>query len=103
MNIKVAIADDHHLIAEGIQNMLRYSGEMEVVGSYSDGASLLKGLSSICPDVLRTAGYFLRMRGTSLSPVLLSRPGIQCPYKSSLQKRNTIQSVGWLSLISTGI
>jgi len=52
MSIRIAIADDHHLIMEGVQNMLRYSAEMEVVGGYADAESLLKGLEKTCPDVL---------------------------------------------------
>lgn len=52
MNIKVAIADDHHLIVEGIQNILRYSSDIEVVAGYSSGTALLEGLKKIVPDVL---------------------------------------------------
>jgi len=52
MNIKIAIADDHALIADGIQNMLRYSTEIEVVGTYLNGRELLAGISIIQPDVL---------------------------------------------------
>ncbi len=52
MNIKVAIADDHQLIVEGLQNMLRYSSEVEVVAGYNNGSSLLNGLKHIAPDVL---------------------------------------------------
>ncbi len=52
MSIKIAIADDHSLIAEGIKNMLRYSSDMEVIASYPNGATLLAGISLIRPDVL---------------------------------------------------
>jgi len=50
--ITIAIADDHPLVMEGLQNMLRYSTEMEVVATYPDGAALLKGISIIQPDIL---------------------------------------------------
>jgi len=52
MSIKVAIADDHSLIAEGVRNMLRYSSEIDVVASWPDGKKLLEGLQTIVPDVL---------------------------------------------------
>lgn len=52
MNIKVAIADDHQLIAEGVGHMLRYSNDIELIASYSNGLQLLEGLKKITPDVL---------------------------------------------------
>jgi DNA-binding NarL/FixJ family response regulator len=52
MNIKVAIADDHSLISEGLRQMLQYSSEIEIIGTYYNGEELLKGLRLIQPDVL---------------------------------------------------
>lgn len=46
------ITDDHPLVTEGLQNMLRYSTEMEVIGTYESGADLLQSLSRIQPDIL---------------------------------------------------
>lgn len=52
MSIKIVITDDHPLVTEGLQNMLRYSTEMEVIGTYESGADLLQSLSRIKPDIL---------------------------------------------------
>ncbi len=52
MSIKIAIADDHALITEGLEHMLHYSGNMEVIATYSDGGELLNGLMLAEPDVL---------------------------------------------------
>jgi DNA-binding NarL/FixJ family response regulator len=52
MMIKIAIADDHSLISEGVGNMIRHSDEMEIIAVYPDGESLLEGLKAIQPDVL---------------------------------------------------
>jgi len=51
-SIKIAIADDHPMIAEGIRNMLRYDPEVEVVATYYDGGELLSGLRQLQPDLL---------------------------------------------------
>lgn len=52
MDIKIVIADDHRLIAEGIQNMIRYSSEMEIIGIYPNGSALLEALQVVQPDIL---------------------------------------------------
>src|SRR5690606_12326347 len=50
--IKIAIADDHPLIIEGIQNMLRGHTAMEVVATYSNGKELIEGIKTTRPGVL---------------------------------------------------
>lgn len=70
MNIKIAIADDHSLIAEGVSNMLRYSSELEVVATYPNGAALLSGLEKILPDVLLLDINMPDKQGDELAPVI---------------------------------
>lgn len=52
MKIRIAIADDHTLIAEGISKMLARYTHIEVEAHYASGAALLKGLQQEQPDVL---------------------------------------------------
>lgn len=52
MNIKVAIADDHALIMDGVQHMLQYDSEIEIVSTYLNGEELLNGIKTIEPDIL---------------------------------------------------
>ncbi len=52
MNIKIAIADDHTLIIDGLRQMLHYCSEIEIISSYLNGEELLEGLKKIQPDVL---------------------------------------------------
>lgn len=53
MSIRVAIADDHTLVAEGISKMLsRHSDNITITAHYSTGAALLEGLKDEQPDVL---------------------------------------------------
>ena len=45
MSIRVAIADDHTLVAEGISKILsRHSDNITITAHYSTGAALLEGL-----------------------------------------------------------
>lgn len=52
MKIKIAIADDHPLVINGLHHILSNSGDMEVTGSYADGKELLAGLTRTQPAVL---------------------------------------------------
>jgi DNA-binding NarL/FixJ family response regulator len=50
--IKIAIADDHPLVINGLHHILSNSADMKVVGSYANGDELLKGIAVTQPDVL---------------------------------------------------
>lgn len=52
MSIKLAIADDHALIVNSIENTVSYTGYIDVCGTFSDGASLLEGLKQMQLDIL---------------------------------------------------
>lgn len=52
MLIKVAIVDDHPLVINGLQNVLRNVEHIEVIATYSSGDALLEGLTKEQPDVL---------------------------------------------------
>jgi DNA-binding NarL/FixJ family response regulator len=52
MYIKVAIADDHRLVNNGLQNILGNYKHIEVQAVYLTGTALLEGLAQLQPDVL---------------------------------------------------
>lgn len=52
MAINIAIADDHPLVLNGLQNVLRGNEEMKVNEVYHNGTELLEGLTRSIPDVL---------------------------------------------------
>lgn len=52
MSIKVMLADDHVLMREGIIQLLKLDGSIEVVGEANDGIECLKKLPEINPQVL---------------------------------------------------
>ena len=52
MKIRIVIADDHHLVREGIRQVLQAGDEFDVVGQASNGAEALRLTESLSPDVL---------------------------------------------------
>ena len=50
--IRIVIADDHHLVREGIRQVLQASDEFDVVGQAGNGAEALRLAESLGPDVL---------------------------------------------------
>jgi two-component system, NarL family, response regulator NreC len=50
--IRVVIADDHHLVREGIRALLEKAGDIEVVGESSDGKETVELVEKLKPDVL---------------------------------------------------
>ena len=50
--IRIVIADDHHLVREGIRQVLQAGEEFEVVGQASNGGEALRLAESLGPDVL---------------------------------------------------
>jgi DNA-binding NarL/FixJ family response regulator len=50
--IRIVIADDHHLVREGIRQVLQAGAEFDVVGQASNGAEALRLAESLRPDVL---------------------------------------------------
>lgn len=50
--IKIAIADDHPLVIDGLHHILVPATGIEIVGSYANGRELMHGLTTVQPDVL---------------------------------------------------
>ena len=50
MKPRVLLADDHLLVAEGIQKLLE--SEADIVGVFSDGRALIKALPEMHPDLI---------------------------------------------------
>lgn len=52
MKIRIAIADDHPLVINGLKHLLANSADMEVIAGYTNGADLVDGVGKLQPDVL---------------------------------------------------
>lgn len=50
--IRIAIADDHPLILSGLKNVLSFTEDIEVSGTYTDGTALLDSFREGLPDVM---------------------------------------------------
>ncbi len=50
--IRVVLAHDHDLVLEGLQARIRDMHDIEVVGAFNDGETLLEKLHDLKPDVL---------------------------------------------------
>lgn len=50
--IRVVIADDHHLVRQGIRALLERGGGIDVVGEAADGLQALEIVERLRPDVL---------------------------------------------------
>lgn len=50
--IKIFIADDHHLVREGIRSILENEPGFVVVGEASNGRDAVTAVTQLCPDVI---------------------------------------------------
>ena len=50
--IRVVIADDHHLVRQGIRALLEKAGDIEIVGEAADGQEAIELVQRLLPDVL---------------------------------------------------
>lgn len=52
MSIRIVIADDHHLILDGLEGILRMEDDLEIVARCTSGADALAAVTRTRPDVL---------------------------------------------------
>ncbi|WP_118950386.1 response regulator [Taibaiella helva] len=73
MSIHIAIADDHPMIIDGLQNILPNYPDIILKGSYKSGNALLEGMENTRPDVLLLDIQMPDLTGDELAPLLLKR------------------------------
>lgn len=73
MTIRIAIADDHPMIVDGLQNMLAGTPCIVLTATYSNGAQLLKGLQNDVPDVLLLDIQMPGKTGDELAAIILKK------------------------------
>ncbi|MCB8985708.1 MAG: response regulator transcription factor [Ardenticatenaceae bacterium] len=50
--LKVIVADDHHLVREGIRALLEKNGNVQVLGEASNGIEAVKMVETLSPDLI---------------------------------------------------
>lgn len=84
MSLKLAIADDHPIVANGIRSILRDAPHITITDIYSNGQSLLDGIKQRQPDVLLLDMQMPDMNGPELATAILrSYPQIRILILSS--------------------
>lgn len=64
--LKIAIADDHKLFAQGVANLLKEEADFEVVGIFKNGRELLRFMDTNSVDVILTDMNMPGMDGMAL-------------------------------------
>ncbi len=68
--IRVAIAEDHQSLIDGIKLLLEYEDDIEIVGAVNDGESLLELVRLKQPDVVVTDIRMPKMDGISATKLI---------------------------------
>jgi DNA-binding NarL/FixJ family response regulator len=72
--IRVALADDHRLVREGLRTLLTMSGEVEVVAEAADGLECLAALERHAVDLVLLDLRMPRAGGLDVLRALAARP-----------------------------
>ncbi len=76
--IRVLVADDSRTALHAVCAYLDFEGQFEIVGTASDGLSVLSQAESLCPDLLLTDLCMPRMTGLEAAMQLRkSFPGLR--------------------------
>lgn len=73
MQIRIAIADDHPMVIDGLQKMLSDYSHIMLIGTYLNGTELLIGLEKAIPDVLILDIQLPGQTGDELAPIILKK------------------------------
>ncbi len=85
---KIMIADDNRIICNGIKQTLEREGlELDFVGTYYDGAELIKAIKKQTPDILITDIEMPQKTGLDVSSYLKKhRPSVKIIFITGYQK-----------------
>ncbi|MBT9382404.1 response regulator transcription factor [Pseudooceanicola sp. CBS1P-1] len=68
---RVAIVDDHPMVADGIEAILESFEDIEVVGTYGNGRAIIEAVPGIAPDVILLDLNMPEMGGLTACEILL--------------------------------
>lgn len=94
MHIRIAIADDHPIVTEGLRKLLSAQNHFEVIATYGSGAALLEGLELEQPDVLLLDVYFPDTTGNELIRIISKKhPAIRVLALSNIDQVTIIKDL----------
>lgn len=94
MKIKVAIADDHLLVTNGLKSMLETAEQLELVFTCHDGQSLLEKLEREKPDVILLDIQMPGMTGIELCKVIKETyPSIELVALTNLEETHYVKQM----------
>jgi DNA-binding NarL/FixJ family response regulator len=74
--LRIAIVDDHPMVAEGIQSILESYDDVEIVGTLTGGRAVIEQLETLNPDVILMDLNMPDLGGLSTTEIVLEqRPG----------------------------
>ena len=73
MSTRIAIVDDHPMVAEGIQSILEDYEDLEVVGLFSNGQEIVDAVEALRPDVVMMDLNMPALGGLSATEMVLER------------------------------
>lgn len=71
--IRVAVVDDHPMVAEGIEAILESYDDLAVVATISDGQEMIDRLEALAPDVILMDLNMPGLSGLSCTEMILER------------------------------
>ena len=71
--IRVIVADDHHLVRQGIRMLLESAEDIEVVGEAEDGMAACALAESLTPDIIVMDISMPRLNGAQATELIRSR------------------------------
>ncbi|XDA99658.1 response regulator transcription factor [Sulfitobacter sp. LCG007] len=71
--IRVLVADDHPMVAEGIQSILESYDDLDVLGSCNSGQAVISALEHMTPDVILMDLNMPGMGGLAATEIVLER------------------------------
>src|SRR2546422_8012883 len=73
MAIKILIADDHGVVAEGLKHLVEAQADMEVVACVGDGREAVQQSSDLQPDVVLIDLSMPELNGADATSAILER------------------------------
>ena len=71
--IRVIVADDHHLVRQGIRMLLETAEDIEVIGEAQDGFEAVELAEKLMPDILVMDISMPRLNGVQATELLRAR------------------------------